>query len=198
MTMLALLIGAIILIAAYLGPVFNSRWPSSITGAGAAHRSDDRRMTTRHARRQRRSHGLPQRRRADHLGRSDIGIPIFEHPSAYLSRRSGRQITRRNARRARDGHRQAVRDTTLIIDRGDRQIAIAATQLRCTRTALSGVWSPSATSPSGAAAEELQLQADARRSGRRRGLLLQQHRSGVGDAGHRRTDRESRRLAAVI
>jgi PAS domain S-box-containing protein len=61
------------------------------------------------------------------LGRGDLGVPIFEHPEAYRLRdNAGRVINARELPAARAlSTGKPVRDTTLIVDRQDRQIAIS-------------------------------------------------------------------------
>jgi PAS domain S-box-containing protein len=61
------------------------------------------------------------------LGRSDVGVPIVEHAEAYRLRDdAGRRIDAKELPAARAlSTGKTVADTTLIIDRGDRQIVIS-------------------------------------------------------------------------
>src|SRR5436190_4559730 len=129
LTMLSLLIGvAIILIAAYLVSRVQQSLASSIarqvrrTEAMIAGMTDGVMLVDGEGR------TVFLNAAAQALfGRSEVGVPIFEHAEAYRLRDdAGRIIDAKELPAARAlSTGKTVPDTTLIIDRGDRQIAIS-------------------------------------------------------------------------
>ena len=129
MTMLALLIGvAIILIAAYLVSRVQQSLASSIgrqvrrTEAMIAGMRDGVMLVDGEGRTV-----FLNAAAQSLLGRSDTGVPIFEHASAYRLRDEwGHPIDAKELPAARAlSTGKAVADTTLLIDRGDREIVIS-------------------------------------------------------------------------
>ena len=131
MTMLALLIGvAIILIAAYLVSRVQQSLAASIarqvrrTEAMIAGMNDGVMLVDGEGR----TAFLNPAAQAL-LGRSDTGIPIYQHAEVYRIRdHDGRPIDAKELPAARAlSTGKPVRDTTLLIQRGDRQIALSVT-----------------------------------------------------------------------